>query len=115
MKVAFVAAAMAAASAANVHDRVFYEKAFFEHMRKFDLQVKDGAEFVQRLQAFSDNFDLIEAHNKSNSTYTMALNQFSHLTLAEFAEFMHLNAINPPSLRSNGMKMYSTTTLDGDI
>jgi cathepsin L len=70
-------------------------------MTTYNLQFKDGAEFVQRLHAFADNYDLIQAHNAEKHTYELGLNQFSHLTLSEFHDMMHLGGTRPPNLRRN--------------
>lgn len=42
------------------------------------------AELVYRLGVFTHNYFLVKAHNNSNSTYTMALNHFSDMTVEEF-------------------------------
>jgi len=87
------------ALSANVFDREVYEKAFFDHVLKFNLNFKDGAEFAKRLQVFADNYDMIDAHNKGNFTYTLGFNQFSHLTHAEFLDAVHLGGTRPPFVR----------------
>merc|ERR1712110_1182059 len=38
----------------------------------------------QKKKTFADNYKLIDAHNKSDSTFKMKLNQFAELTQAEF-------------------------------
>jgi len=101
MKAITVATAVAAATAANVHPREFYEKEFFEHMSKHSLSFKDGAEFLRRLSVFADNFDVIEKHNAdSTNTFKMGLNQFSHLTYEEWIDEVKLG-VRIPNLRRN--------------
>jgi len=80
--------------------REFYEKAFFEHMTKFNLKFESGREFVKRLEIFSNMLDDIEKHNADNSqTYKLGLNQFSHLTFDEFVVQARIGGTKAPSLR----------------
>lgn len=88
-----------AALAANVFDREVYERAFFDHVKTYGLELKDGAEFAARLQVFADNYDLIDAHNKQGLSYKLGLNKFSHLTLSEFHDAVRLGGVRPPQLR----------------
>ena len=77
------------------------QEVFFEHMQKYDLDFKDGKEFIKRLEVFSDSVRIIEEHNANEKkTFTMGLNQFSHLTHEEWKKQMGFN-LKPPSLRSN--------------
>jgi C1A family cysteine protease len=92
---------VAAALAANARPREVYETAFAEHVIKYGLQFKDGQEFVAKLQTFANNMDAIEEHNSKNLSYKMGVNKFSHLTLEEFRDTVHLGAIRPPTLRSS--------------
>jgi KDEL-tailed cysteine endopeptidase len=74
-------------------------------MRKFDLDFKDGSEYIKRLQIFADNLDLIQQHNAdSKQTYKLGLNQFSHLTYDEFIDTVRIGGTSVPNLRrqSNG-------------
>jgi len=101
MKATILASAALVCCAANARPREFYEAQFFDHIKKYNLKsvVADGKEFIKRLQIFADNFDAIEAHNAKGETYTMGLNQFSHLTFEEFKEAVHLGSSRPPNLR----------------
>ena len=65
------------------------------------MKIGDGKEFAARLQIFADKVDEIEAHNAKGESYTLGLNQFSHLTLSEFHDFLHLGGTRPPTLRRN--------------
>ena len=82
---------------------------FFDHVKKYDLKSKIGSgdEFIKRLQIFADNVDKIDAHNALNLSYTMGLNQFSHLTFEEFKEEVHLGATRPFNLRRKSDKVHS--------
>lgn len=105
-KVLAVVALASVACAANLRSRDVYESAFAEHLAKFGITLKDGAEFVHRLQIFADNFDMIEQHNAGNASYKLGLNQFSHLTLEEFQASVNLGGIKRPNLRKSN-KMHS--------
>jgi cathepsin L len=93
-----VASILAVANAGLLHDREWYEGRFFQHIQQFGLRFRDGHEFVQRLENFIRNNDKIELHNaRSEVTYTLAHNQFSHLTPEEW-KAMYTGG-NPPNLR----------------
>jgi hypothetical protein len=47
------------------------------------------------LENFSNNDDIIEAHNALNSTYTLGHNQFSHLNVDEWRQFVRLGLDRP--------------------
>lgn len=97
-----LAAFLVVAVSANLHDRGFYEQRFFDHIAQFKLTIESGRDFVERLQIFADNSDLIEKHNADASqTFKMSHNQFSHLTFAEFLDAVHLGGTHPPNLRRN--------------
>lgn len=101
-KILSVVAMATAALAGNARPRDVYEAAFADHIAQFKVEIKNGKEFVARLQAFADNYDLIEAHNADpKATYKMALNKFSHLTLDEFHSAVNLGGIKKPSVRKN--------------
>lgn len=70
-------------------------------MQKYDLDFNDGKEFIQRLETFAENLKIIEEHNShEKKTFTMGLNQFSHMTNEEWKKVMKFST-KPPSLRSN--------------
>jgi C1A family cysteine protease len=89
------------AFSANVLPREEYEKLFFQWMKTHDVQFKNGAEFIRRLQTFADNHDIIEKHNAQKGvTYTLGHNAYSHMTSEEFSEYFNLGkAIQTPRLR----------------
>jgi C1A family cysteine protease len=86
------AVAATVATAANIHDRKFYEEKFYEWLQEFkshpSVQVRDGDHFVHLLQNFANNHDLIETHNAQNLTYTLGHNAFSHMSYEEWVEYM---------------------------
>ena len=98
-KTAALAVTAAAVAAGNVHPRDVYEKLFIDWMKEHKMEFKSGAEFVQRLQIFADNHDLIEAHNEMKMSYTLGHNKFSHMTLQEFHDYLHLGGTRPGNLR----------------
>lgn len=69
-------------------------------MTEHNVQFANGREFVQRLQYFADNHDMIESHNSAQSSYKLAHNEYSHLTLSEFHERFQLG-LKTPNLRKN--------------
>ena len=80
-----------------------YEKEFFDHITKYQVDIKDGAEFIRRLEIFANNVEQIHKHNADTTqTYKLGQNQFTHLTFDEFVNAVNLNGINKPSLRKNG-------------
>ena len=66
------------------------EAAFYAHTETYGLRFTNGDEFVQRMEIYAANDATIAAHNANATTFTMAHNQFSHLTHAEFFEQMNL-------------------------
>lgn len=93
-------------SADNLYSRDHYEGQFFEHMQKYSLKFTSGKEFIARLQIFADNYDYIETSNKQNLTYTLGLNQFSHMTHDEWKDYLHLGGVRPPNLRRNPANLH---------
>lgn len=91
---------LVAAVSANLHDRGYYEQRFFDHIQQFKLKLESGRDFVQRLQIFADNSDIIEKHNADGKqTFKMGHNQFSHMTFAEFLDAVHIGGTRAPNLR----------------
>jgi len=87
----------AGALAGNVHDRAYYEQKFYEWISVHKVEAGSGARFVQMLQNFANNDDLIEAHNAQKLSYTLGHNQFSHMSLDEFREYVRLGLDRPNS------------------
>lgn len=86
---------------ANAISKEEAEKNFYDHITKYDVAIKNGAEFVKRLGIFIDNFEKIEAHNADKTqTFTMGLNKFSHLTFDEFKDAVHIGGARVPNLRA---------------
>jgi cathepsin L len=105
-KTAIAVAALAATATAE-STREKYESMFVEHMQKYDLEFKEGSEFVHRLELFIQSIEKIEKHNADPSqTFTMGLNQFSHLTESEWRDAVHLGSTHPPFLRRNDVKIH---------
>jgi len=85
----------AGAMAGNVHDRAFYEQKFYEWLSVHKVEAGTGARFVQMLQNFANNDDIIEASNAQKLSYTLGHNQFSHMSLEEFREYAKLGLDRP--------------------
>jgi C1A family cysteine protease len=86
---------MLAAVAANLKPREYYEEKFFNWVQEHSMPASSGSHFVQMLQNFANNDDIIETHNSGNQTFTLGHNKFSHLSLDEFREFVHLGLSRP--------------------
>jgi len=96
MKV-LAALAFLALSAANIHDRAYYEEKFFNWLAEHNVEAASGSHFVHMLQNFANNDDLIDTHNAGDSTYTLGHNKFSHMNIDEWRAFVHLGLNKPES------------------
>lgn len=84
-----------AASGANLNNRSFYEKKFFDWITKFRIELpSSGERFVHMLNNFANNDDLIELTNAKNLSYTLGHNQFSSMSYEEFKN-VKLNQYHP--------------------
>jgi len=91
---------VAASLAANSQPREYYEKEFFEHMTKYNVNINDGQEFTKRLQIFANNLDEINAHNAdTKQTYKLGQNKFTHLSFDEFLDAVRIGGARIPNLR----------------
>lgn len=100
MKTAILATTVAAAFAANLHDREYYEAKFLDWMQTHSIRADNGDHFVRMLQNYADNDDYIAQHNALNLSYTLGHNQFSHMSYEEWRSAMHFGLdrpINPAS------------------
>lgn len=102
-RVLALSAIAAVVCADNLFPREHYEGIFMEHVAKYNLNFANGAEFVERLQIFADNFDFITATNRIETSSKMAVNEFTHLSLKEFHDKVGMGGVVPPynSLRAN--------------
>jgi len=80
----------AVACAGNVHDRSFYEEKFVNWVSEHKVKAINGQHFVQMLQNFADNEDVIQEVNGQNLSYQLGHNKFSHLSLTEWRETVRL-------------------------
>jgi C1A family cysteine protease len=75
----------------------------FEYQDKFTAWVAENdkqythEEFFARYNTFKANLDWIEANNKLNKSYTVAVNKFADMTTEQFRAFMGLK----PQLRAS--------------
>jgi C1A family cysteine protease len=97
---AVVAAILASALAANVHDRSYYESKFFNWMKEHSIKAESGEHFVQMIQNFADNDDLIEKHNAAKNSFTLGHNQFSHMNREQWKAYV--KGVNGPKPESKG-------------
>lgn len=85
MRVILFATAMTAAVSAAIYSKEHYEGLFYDHLKKYNIVFKNGAEFIDRLHTFTSNVDNIALHNAcANRTYSLGINRFTHLTFDEF-------------------------------
>jgi len=89
-RTAVLASIVSAALAGNVKDRAYYEEKFFNWLSVHKISANSGENFVKMLQNFANNDDIIEAHNSKKSSYTLGHNQFSHLSVDEWRQFVRL-------------------------
>lgn len=95
-----LASLLATVGATNLMAREHYEHLFFSHVEEHGINLGSGAEYVQRLQIFADNVDLIETHNANpKHTYKLGLNKFAHLTYSEFLDAVRIGGARTPNLR----------------
>jgi len=87
---AIVAMTAATAVAINGHPRGYYEEKFYNWAQEHNIQFPNGQRFVQALQNFANNDDLIEEHNSQNLPYKLGHNQFSHMDVNEWREYVRL-------------------------
>jgi C1A family cysteine protease len=79
----------------NLKDRAYYEGRFFDWLAQHKVTVDTGAKFVHYLQNFANNDDIIESHNAQKKSYTLGHNQFSHLSVDEWREYVKLGLKKP--------------------
>jgi C1A family cysteine protease len=90
------------AVAANVKERGYYEAKFYDWLKEHGVKPTSGENFVHMLQNFANNDDLINSHNaQQNKTYELGHNKFSHLSLEEWREFVHLGLAKPSMKADN--------------
>jgi len=89
----------AVAMATNARERGYYEEKFFNWLQTFPhLKPANAEHFVQWLNNFATNEDIINRHNaQANVTYTLGHNQFSHLSLDEWKQYIRLGLTKPVS------------------
>eukprot|EP01039_Chlorochromonas_danica_P003740 gene3740-4089_t len=87
--------AVFAIAAANLKPREYYEEKFFNWVQEHRVSAANGGHFVKMLQNFANNDDIIETHNSGNNTFVLGHNQFSHLSLEEWREYVKLGLSRP--------------------
>jgi C1A family cysteine protease len=81
---------------ANIHDRAYYEEKFFNWLKENkNVLATSGEHFVHMLTNFANNDDLIVAHNAKNLSYTLGHNQFSHMNVDEWRQYVKLGLARP--------------------
>jgi len=83
-----------------------YQLAFTNFIKKFDKAYAHD-DFFSRYNIFKVNFDKIRIHNKMNSSYSMAVNEFADLTFSEFhARYTGYNHIRNDYVRAQNVAPY---------
>jgi len=96
-KTAILATLAASACALNIHDRGYYESKFVNWLSTHKIATPTGERFVTMLQNFANNDDVIETHNAKKASYKLGHNQYSHMSSAEFRDYMKLGLDRPAS------------------
>mmetsp|Transcript_69891 Transcript_69891/g.194363 ORF Transcript_69891/g.194363 Transcript_69891/m.194363 type:complete len:345 (-) Transcript_69891:149-1183(-) len=91
---------------ASLHDRSYYEAKFIDWLNKFEVKLENGAHFVKALENFITNDDHITEHNSKKSTYQLGHNKFSHMSVDEWREAVHLG-ISRPENRPKASKVHT--------
>jgi C1A family cysteine protease len=76
--------------AAFLKERHHYEAKFVDWMKHHGKDYASGHEFVQRLETFALNDDLINTHNSEGHDYKLGHNEYSDLTAEEFRQYFNL-------------------------
>ena len=98
----FILAIVASVAVAHIHERVYYEEKFFNWMKQHKMRAKGGKHFVDMLRNFADNDDFIAQHNADKKhSYTLGHNRFSHLSNAEYQEFLKLREVESRAKAKN--------------
>jgi C1A family cysteine protease len=90
-----VAAVAAMPIAQNLHDRAFYEEKFFNWLSEHKIQARDGQHFAAMIQNFANNDDIIANHNDQKLGFELGHNQFSHMSLNEWRDYVGLGLRRP--------------------
>lgn len=101
LRQAVVAVTVAAALAANVHDRAYYEAKFFNWMSEHNVKPESGERFAQMIANFANNDDIIEKHNSEKSTFKLGHNKFSHMSTEEWKAYV--KGVNGEVPKASGM------------
>lgn len=114
LRATVVLSILAAASAANMQARGYYEDIFKTWLVEHKVAIASAERFLQMLSNFADNDDIITRHNSGNATFTLGHNRFSHLSLSEWKEQVKLGAMSRRrTLR--GTSLHATPTDDKDL
>jgi len=95
---------MVVSANAALHDRAYYEAKFFDWLANFEDKIegsiRDGAKFVKALENFITNDDYITTQNSKGLTYKLGHNKFSHMSVDEWREAVHLGISKNPKPKS---------------
>jgi hypothetical protein len=74
----------ASSSGANDDDVSEIDFLFEAYRRQFAVEFEDATEYMKRKEIFGNNLERIKAHNAAGHSWTMAMNEFGHLTTPEW-------------------------------
>ena len=66
---------------------------FNTYLTNYNIKIENPDSYLQRLSIYKNNLDYIEEINSRNLSYTLAENQFTHLTQKEFRKGYLMNPI----------------------
>lgn len=95
---------------AGIRQRVYYEKAFFDYQKQFNLVFSSADEHMFRLQNFINSLDEIDTHNALKSNYKLGLNKFAILSVEEFKQ-QYLNEL-PERVSNTPVRTYTNDAPD---
>ena len=92
--------------ARNLHTTDEYREMFEAWKDLHGISFQDENEYEMRLKIFIDTSDMIEMHNSKESSYSLAHNAYSHLTMEEFSRRMLTGQTKRRMLRANPYEIH---------
>ena len=87
----YVFAIVGLVNASMLKDHDYYISKFYNWLQKRPhLKPEDGNHFLHMLRNFAANDDIIESTNEKKLSFRLGHNDFSHLSLDEFKDYMRL-------------------------
>ncbi len=97
----------------NILSSARYLLIFEKWVTDFNMDITEE-DLERRMSVFADNFDFIAAHNfAGDTTYTLGLNEYAHLTAPEFKELMGFKYMKSTTTQQ-GSTTHDTEKVHGD-